>query len=62
METKIIKTFANAEYGIEATVAAYYKGGYSVALKDTDAGEYLPQAKVYQSLEAALTYAEFITQ
>lgn len=54
----ILKTFANAEYGIEATIAAYYKGGFSVAIKDTDAGEYLPFAKVFSTIDAAIACAE----
>jgi hypothetical protein len=56
--TKIIKTFANAEYGIEATIAPYYKGGFSVAVKDTDANEYLPFAKVFLTMDAAIACAE----
>ncbi len=55
--TKILKTFSNAEYGIEATIAAFYKGGFSVAIKDTDASEYLPSAKVFATMDEAIACA-----
>ena len=38
--TKIIKVYKNKEYGIEAHVAKVDRG-FSVSLKDTDAGEYV---------------------
>jgi hypothetical protein len=51
------EVFKNIEYGIEATIAPYYKGGFSVAIKDTDADQYLPMAKVFSTLEAAIACA-----
>lgn len=51
------EVFRNAEYGIEATIAPYYRGGFSVAIKDTDAGQYLPAAAVFATMEQAIAYA-----
>ena len=55
--TKILKTFTNAEYDIEAVVAKI-TGGFSVAIKDTDSGEYFPMAKIYQTEAQAMAMAE----
>lgn len=56
--TKIIKTFTNAEYGIAATIASFHKGGFSVAIKDTNADEYFPVAKIFDTMDKATEYAE----
>ena len=57
-KTKVIAAAVNAADGIAAEIAVYHKGGFSVALKDTDAGEYLPTVKVFADYGAAVAYAE----
>ena len=52
------EVFENTEYGIEATIATYHKGGFSVAIKDTDAGQYFPGAALFATLEQAVAYAK----
>jgi len=54
---KILKTLENVEYGIEVTIRANHKG-YAVKLRDTDADEYLPEIRIYPTLDAAIQYAE----
>lgn len=51
------EVFENTDYGIEATIAPYHRGGFSVAIKDTDAGQYLPVAAVFATMEQAIAYA-----
>ena len=58
MKTTILATFKNDEMGIQTTVAAYHKGGFSVALKDTDADEFLGIAPIFKTFEEATAYAE----
>jgi len=55
--TKIIATFANAEYGLEAIVAEI-TFGYSVVLKDTDADQIVGFAKVFATEAKALKHAQ----
>lgn len=56
METTIVAKIANAEYGIEAVVAKIAKG-FSVALRDADADEYVGIARIYPTEDAAMAYA-----
>lgn len=58
----IIHTCANHDYGIEARVARLDDGRYSVTLRDLDAGEVLPHARIYPDLERAAAYARSLTQ
>lgn len=53
----LIKTFANEENGIEAIVTEI-ASGFSVAIKDTDSGEFFPTINIYKTKEQALTVAE----
>lgn len=59
MGTTIIATIANEEDGI-AAVVAQISTGYSVALQDTDSGEYLDTVRVFPTAAAALAYAETV--
>ena len=52
------EVFQNREDGIEATIAPYYKGGFSVAIKDTDADQYFPCSAVFATMEEAVDYAK----
>lgn len=56
--TVILATFTNADLGIEARIAEYYTGGYSVVLFDTDADLAFPAAKVVATLDDAVVYAK----
>lgn len=56
------KVFRNEEEGTEAHVVPYHKGGYSVALKDTDSGEFVLSAKVYPTEEQAIAEAKRIVE
>jgi hypothetical protein len=62
MENKMLATFTNEAAGIAAEVVAYYKGGFSVAIKDLDVNEYYPASKVFPTLEKALRAAEEAVQ
>lgn len=55
--TEIIATFTNEELGIAAYVAKVSRG-FSVAIKDTDAGEFFPVCNIYQTEELAITKAK----
>lgn len=55
-----LATFTNTEDGLKARIAKFYKGGFSVALidTDTDAGLAVPAAKVFANYDAAVAYAK----
>lgn len=57
--TKILLTIPNTEDGIEAIVARI-QTGYSVVLRDVDADMIAQTAKVFQTVEEAITYAKQI--
>ena len=59
MATEIKKIITNEEYGIEVYVAKITTG-FSVAMKDTDADEFVGFIKVYPDYERALAYAKEI--
>ncbi len=50
-------TFENKTYGISATVKPN-ASGFSVTLRDDEAGEYLPSSVIYQTEEQAIAYAK----
>lgn len=50
-------TFENKEYGISAIVKAI-TSGFSVTLRDDEAGEYLPSAVIYKTEELAIAAAK----
>jgi hypothetical protein len=58
MQNTVIAEFKNEADGIAAEVVAYYKGGFSVAVKDLDANEYYPVAKVFPTLDEAIASAK----
>jgi hypothetical protein len=58
MSTVVLKEFLNVEDGVKATIAPYYKGGFSVVLWDTDANEALPYALVVNDFESAILKAK----
>ena len=55
--TKVIAKVENAEFGMAAVVAKI-TGGFSVAVLDTDAGEYYPMAFIYTTEAAAMAKAQ----
>lgn len=57
MNTEIIATFENKEEGTCAYVAKV-QGGYSVAVKDTDADEFYPVAIIYPTVDRAIAKAK----
>lgn len=56
-DTKIIHEFDSDELGIRAYVAVVDKG-FSVAIKDIDAGEFFPVSKIYPTEEWAVREAK----
>ena len=51
-KTKILKIYKNKDLGFEAHVAKVEKG-FSVVIKDTDAGEFLDSAKIFPDEKSA---------
>jgi hypothetical protein len=58
-ETKVLKVFKNEELGLEASVAEVTQG-FSVALKDTDANEFVGICRIFKNEDIATDYAKFI--
>jgi hypothetical protein len=58
-ETQILRIIPNVEDGTEVHVARI-RLGYSVVLKDTDAGEFLSSQRIYKTEEAAMAAADAI--
>lgn len=56
----ILHTFKNNEYGVQSSIAAYERGGYSVAFKDTDADKYLDEIRIFKIEADAIAYAKKI--
>ncbi len=52
-----IATYANAAAGLCAYVTPFHKGGFTVSLEDTDAGEFVGLANIYPTEAAAHTAA-----
>lgn len=59
MATEIITKFTNEEDGMEAVVAKI-PSGYSVALRDVDADEYVGFAIIFSTLDAAIAKAQTV--
>lgn len=57
--SKIIKEFTNEEDGVSSVVTEI-KNGFSVGLRDDDAGKYIGVVIIYQSMEAAIEKASSI--
>lgn len=59
MATEIIKIIpaSDVEIGVEIHLAKVDRG-YSVTIKDTDAGEFLGIARIFPDYDRANTYAE----
>jgi hypothetical protein len=53
VSSAVVGSFHNAEDGVTAHVAKYHRGGFSVAIQDSDSGEYLPSAAIYPTQEKA---------
>lgn len=58
-ETQILRIIPNVEDGTEIHVARI-RQGYSVVLKDTDAGEFLSSQRIYKTEAAAMAAAEAV--
>lgn len=57
--SKIIKEFTNEEDGVSSVVTEI-KNGFSVRLRDDDAGKYIGVVIMYQSMEAAIEKASSV--
>lgn len=57
-----LSTFDNAEDGLRAEIYDNGRGGFTVTLLDTDAGERVDMAKTFPALELAGGYARKITE
>ena len=55
---RLLKTVKNEKYGIQTEITAYYKGGFTVGLRDLDSGIRLPEAKVFPEWADAVNAAE----
>ena len=60
-EAKPVATFTNKKDGIESAVTKTSKG-FSVTLKDIDAGEVLPTAKIFKDKKEAIAYAKLLVK
>ena len=57
--TKVIAKFVNEEFGMEASVVQIPKG-FSVALRDMDADEFVGICKIFRTEADAIAYAKTV--
>ena len=52
-----IDVYSDVENGVESHIYVYHDGRFTVKVLDTDAGLYLPDPRIFRTMESARNFA-----